>query len=1162
MFKALVFSNIFKSLEHESQTMTNALFIVGYYRSGTSALSGALQRAGVKFYNEAEPNEHNPLGFYEIPELIDFDARLFTQLGVDWPDVRGLPDNWAERNDIAPFATQLEEIIRRRFTAQDRYWGLKHPHLCRTLPLYERVVRRAGHRPHVLHIFREPWIAAASQCRKNGLSRAHALLLWLTYATNAERQARHLPRSWTTYQDLLTQPRQELQRITSALGWTLENDFTAASASLTGQLNRSEALPRDQLSRTLDRLVARTWEAITSRQFAAELWDELAAETADMVNFLTEIGNSRAQALPAFGNGLAPSPGTTTPRQSTRPLERTDDAAKLRLLTLRAKVAKLPKVGIFIAAPAGRAPAVSITVNSLRTQWEKPAFIKVLSTDALMLDDCPTITVPAHEDAMTQALCQQINLDASETDYVAVLNAGDTVDPDACLRFALLAAQTNADMIYCDEIVPSGDSRWVRHKPGWDLTRLRQAAYIGDWVWYNMQTLRRVGGFNADMAGAEEYDLHLRLAAQNAKVVRLPEALFSRNATSKRDDIAPSVFCARAVEALTRHLNQCGMPATVQNRQYAGLFHHVRQVADPGTSIIMLCDHGEITLLDKWLTALLTGAPLTGPVILAGADVSAEMKTYLTTVATQREQLEGKVLAVLAASPGAALAQAVALAETEFVAFLDARMREVTPYWLEQLRARMADHNVVAVAARTLTPLSAKGIQGQIMGPIVIGANVRLGAGHAPLDPGPGGWLMVDQEASAITPPGLLARRAAIEACQISSELADDALWIDLGAQLRASGGRLVWTPDVSFVMPETSIIPDINASFRTGSQAARALSWSDPYHHPALSLHHDLLATEQRVGLVGSAPTDPTSLLLSGQENIPRAALNAARALRLEGMAEIDWVPGLPDEADLHRRAPDAWIYINPIHVPSAGSPAFTSLFTHVPDTVDILPLLTASSCIYATSPALMERLRPLTPPQIPLELWRPALSTTLWRTFTPGTGLNTKPRVLWIDEANTPTWMAPLMHDTQTLVTWMVVEHPATQTYPNFVTRLPAQDTEQGWVTLLETIGAQIMLRPAEHDRLADSYPTLLAAAAGCRLIMDSRFDAPGSLGALRLPNRHQDWQTALANAVTHLPDTLRLGAESRAAALALPSVEQAPPDWARLVLRARPTLTQAAE
>ena len=83
-------------------------------------------------------------------------------------------------------------------------------------------------------------------------------------------------------------------------------------------------------------------------------------------------------------------------------------------------------------------------------------------------------------------------------------------------------------MIYCDEIVPSDGGAWVRHKPAWDITRLRQAAYIGDWVWYRGETLRRLGGFDAARAGAEEYDYQLRLAETGARVVRLPEALFTR----------------------------------------------------------------------------------------------------------------------------------------------------------------------------------------------------------------------------------------------------------------------------------------------------------------------------------------------------------------------------------------------------------------------------------------------------------------------------------------------------------------------------------------------------------------------------------------------------------------------------------------------------------
>ncbi len=1126
--------------------MSDAIFIVGYYRSGTSALSGALQRAGVKFYNEADPNEHNPLGFYEIPELIELDANLFTRLGVDWMDVRGLPDGWTERPDIMPFLTRLEDCLRRRFNQEDKLWGLKHPHLCRTLPLYERAARQAGHKPHVVHIFRDPWTAASSQSRKNGLSRAHALLLWMSYATGAERQARHLPRCWLTYHELLAEPVAQVRRIEAALDVAFNKDNLAdVNAYLTGQLNRSEPLPCEGLSRPLHDLVFRTWEAIKSREFSATLWDDFAAQTADLVGFLSEIGTSRGRALPGFGS-IAAAASSTTAATPIRPPERTDDGAKARLEQLRAAAAPLPRVAVLIAAPAGRAAAVNETLESLRGQWARPTLIKVLAADPLTLDGVSTIAVPAEPEAMTRRLCAELNLCADQADYVAILNAGDTIAPDGCLRFALLAAQTKADMIYSDEVVPRETGAWIRHKPGWDVTRLRQAAYIGDWVWYGTAALRAAGGFDPEEAGAEEYGVQLRLAANSAKVERLAEALFIRGPQSRRDDIVPQDFCARAAEALSRHLAAAGMPAQVQNRQHPGLFHHVRDTEDPGTSIIMLCDGAEIPLLDKWLTALLSGRKLSGPVILAGAELSTEMTNYLTAVSLQREALEGQVLAIMATSQGAALAQAVALAETPLVAILDARMREVTPHWLEALRVRLADTGVAAVAARTLTPTGGGGKQGEVQGPIVLGGDARLGTGHGPMDPGPGGWLLVDQEASAIAPPGLLARREALAACNMAEHLAGDAFWIDVCAQLRAGGARLVWTPDVSFVIPPEALSkPDTDCTFRTGSPAASALPWADPYHHPALSLHGDLLAPEPRNGLVRATPADPTSLLLSGDAAKASVALNAARALRNAGAIEADWVQGLPSTADIGRRAPQNWVRVNPQEPPHDPRTPHTALITTMPEP-DAQPALAAAARIVATSPGLVDNLRKLMHGSVPVSLWRPALSRQHWRHLQAGTGLNTKPRVLWMDEGIAPPWFMELVNETLELAAWIVVERPGTN-YTGAVGRLAPQETEEDWASAFAQLGPQIMVRPAASGFHADHYPTLLAAAAGCRIITDSRLDTPLSLDVLRLPSRKQDWLAALRQAITDLPETLRLGAKTRQAALALPAIEDEPPAWA---------------
>ena len=305
--------------------MSDAILIAGYYRSGTSALSGMLQRLGVNLHNDAEANEHNPLGFYEIPELIEWDVGVFQHLGVDWTDVRGLPAGWWERADMARHFTKLDEILRRRFGAS-ALWGIKHPHLCRLFPIYERAITQAGHKPHVIHICREPWVVAASQHRKNGLARAHALLLWVDYLISAERYARHLPRSWLTYQDLLADPADQIRRIEQDLGLALANrvpnGLSEARTFLTGQLNRSEPASQAALFKPLQALVDRVWEAVQARDFAPETWDGFAADCAELTGFLTELGTSPGVIVPGIGGVPKAAVAVGAPEAGLRPAER------------------------------------------------------------------------------------------------------------------------------------------------------------------------------------------------------------------------------------------------------------------------------------------------------------------------------------------------------------------------------------------------------------------------------------------------------------------------------------------------------------------------------------------------------------------------------------------------------------------------------------------------------------------------------------------------------------------------------------------------------------------------------------------------------------------------------------------------------------------------
>jgi hypothetical protein len=345
--------------------LSDAIFIVGYYRSGTSALSGTLQRLGVVLHNDADANEHNPLGFYEIPELIEFDAELFNRLRVEWQDVRNLDPGWSERADMAPFLSRLGEILRRRF-GNEALWAVKHPHLCRLFPIYERAARQADQQIRVIHICRDPWTVAASQQKKNGLSRAHALLLWASYLVSAEGYARGLTRTWLTYKDLLSRPAAEIKRIEQELGIELShrvpNGLRDATAFLTSQLDRSSPVPTTDLLGPLQTLVTTMWQVIQDRDFTPETWDGLGATTKELTSFVEELGTSRGAVLPWLATVIR----TTT--ADGRPAERLDSGARQRLQALRAAAEPLPSLAVLIAAPPNRAHAINDTLQALREQ--------------------------------------------------------------------------------------------------------------------------------------------------------------------------------------------------------------------------------------------------------------------------------------------------------------------------------------------------------------------------------------------------------------------------------------------------------------------------------------------------------------------------------------------------------------------------------------------------------------------------------------------------------------------------------------------------------------------------------------------------------------------------------------------------------------------------
>ena len=67
------------------------------HRSGTSALTGVLQKLGVALGEELlPPSRDNPKGYFENAAVVAVHESLFSTLSRTWQDPRPMPPRWRE----------------------------------------------------------------------------------------------------------------------------------------------------------------------------------------------------------------------------------------------------------------------------------------------------------------------------------------------------------------------------------------------------------------------------------------------------------------------------------------------------------------------------------------------------------------------------------------------------------------------------------------------------------------------------------------------------------------------------------------------------------------------------------------------------------------------------------------------------------------------------------------------------------------------------------------------------------------------------------------------------------------------------------------------------------------------------------------------------------
>jgi len=146
--------------------------ILGMHRSGTSALTGSLEQAGVYIGETSIPSSDNVKGNRESLSILALHEDLLQRNGGSW-------DKPVRNMQWEPVHRALQTSIIQNFESH-KIWGFKDPRTLLTTNVWLKSIPTL----EFVGIFRHPFLVAESLVKRNHKTTDEALDLWFIYNTN------------------------------------------------------------------------------------------------------------------------------------------------------------------------------------------------------------------------------------------------------------------------------------------------------------------------------------------------------------------------------------------------------------------------------------------------------------------------------------------------------------------------------------------------------------------------------------------------------------------------------------------------------------------------------------------------------------------------------------------------------------------------------------------------------------------------------------------------------------------------------------------------------------------------------------------------------------------------------------------------------------------
>ncbi|MGP7735210.1 sulfotransferase domain-containing protein [Oceanimonas smirnovii] len=196
--------------------MKTCIIVLGMHRSGTSALTGTLEKIGIMLPQDLWPaQEDNPKGFFEGRRVIDINERLLASNGSNYDDTRF--DTKISEESIAQHLDETKKFLQEEFS-YSKCFALKDPRMCITFPLWERALLELEIDIKVVIPYRNPFEVARSLKKRNNFSTEKSLLLWAKHILLAEKYSRKYKRHFISFNSLMNNTADSLPELAKFAG--------------------------------------------------------------------------------------------------------------------------------------------------------------------------------------------------------------------------------------------------------------------------------------------------------------------------------------------------------------------------------------------------------------------------------------------------------------------------------------------------------------------------------------------------------------------------------------------------------------------------------------------------------------------------------------------------------------------------------------------------------------------------------------------------------------------------------------------------------------------------------------------------------------------------------------------------------------------------------